>query len=284
MLNDAPQPPLVNRHAIEMLNRAYSEEAPLAELLKHHRLLALGRAPLCDRVRTMRLLTRAEPTNPAWGEDTLAYEMARMDELRAELRQIRQTNDWPRIQATKAEMESREWQSFLPLDLVDEIGREHDRISRLDAETQMQKYRDMANRATDALDLNRCRGIRSLIERLCAERQIEPGDALMKPLAPFLDWLAEQDRLAKQAKQFDKACFELRDAIAHSNDSDLVAGLYQAVCNYRMTIPKDLESLYRERLQRNKQKQRLTLVFFVVAMLVMLGLMAGTLLLVLIFS
>src|SRR5205807_1171594 len=97
--------------------RAYAEEAPLAELLKHHRLLALARAPLRERVETVRLLAKAEPTNAAWAEDVCAYEGARMDEIRADLRQIRQANDWPRVQAIKAEVAGN-WNTPMPLDLI----------------------------------------------------------------------------------------------------------------------------------------------------------------------
>src|SRR5580704_16323772 len=45
-LNDVQAPPAINLKALELLNRAYADEAPLAELLKHYRLQALGRAPL----------------------------------------------------------------------------------------------------------------------------------------------------------------------------------------------------------------------------------------------
>src|SRR6185369_2792758 len=121
---------------VEMLNRAYSEEAPLAELLKHHRLLALARAPLRERVETVRLLAKAEPTNAAWAEDVCDYEGARMSEIKAELRQIRQTNDWPRVQALKTEVAG-EWSTPMPLDLIGDVENEHKRLMRMDAERKL---------------------------------------------------------------------------------------------------------------------------------------------------
>src|SRR5262245_42538715 len=60
LLNDLNVPSSLNLRAAELLGRAYAEKAPLAELLKQHRLLALARAPLRERVGIVRLLAQAE--------------------------------------------------------------------------------------------------------------------------------------------------------------------------------------------------------------------------------
>src|SRR5262249_3568328 len=145
-------PPPLNRKAIELLNRAYSEETPLAELLKHHRLLALARAPLRERVETVRLLSKAEPTNPGWAEDVSTYEIARMDELRDDLRQIRQANDWPRIQALKTEIGG-DWSTPMPLDLLGDVDNEFKRLMRIDTERKLTTQTQLLRQATAEFDI-----------------------------------------------------------------------------------------------------------------------------------
>src|SRR3954470_5323888 len=64
----APPPALLIDLASD-INQAYADHQPLESLLKQHRLLALGRAPLTARARTLRQIRRADPANMAWEED-----------------------------------------------------------------------------------------------------------------------------------------------------------------------------------------------------------------------
>jgi hypothetical protein len=278
-LNDLPSPPAINRKAVEFLNRAYAEEAPLAELLKHHRLLALARAPLSERVQTVRLLAKAEPANAAWSEDVAAFEAARMDEMRTELRQIHQNNDWPRMRALSAEVINGGWQSFLPLELTSDIEREYKRQARLDAEVKFKTHRALLKQAIDALDLTRCHQVRDLMERVCAERQISQDDPLLEPLQPLLDWVSEQDRLAKENRRFEKACRDLTDAIGQKAHPSVLKPLYQAVVDFKRPVPNEVEQVYQDHLRRIGKKRLITAVLFGVALLVMLGAFTGAIVL-----
>jgi hypothetical protein len=274
IMNEADTPPPINRKAVELLNRAYAEEAPLAELLKHHRLLALARAPLRERVETVRLLARAEPANSTWAEDVATFEGARMDEMRADLRQIRQANDWPRIQAIKAEVAG-EWNSPMPLDLIGDVDKEHNRLMRMDAQRKLTTHVQFLTQASAEFDLDRCHQIRALVEQVCRERNIGPNDSLMDPVRPLLDWVTEQDRLMKETRRFEKACADLMDSIGKKAETEAVISLYQAVADFRRPIPEEVERAYRDRLRKSKSKARLTLILFIIAMLGMLALFGG---------
>jgi hypothetical protein len=278
-LNDVPCPPAINHKAIELLNRAYAEEAPLAELLKHHRLQALGRAPLRDRIETVRLLAKAEPTNAAWNEDVAIFEAARMDEMRAELRQVRQNNNWPAVQVLNTEIVPGKWQTFLPLELVSDIESEYKRLSRLDAQQKFKTHRELFQQAAAEFNLDRCRQIRSLIERISRERDIQTGDVLLEPLRSLLDWLTEQERLAKETRDFEKACRDLVDAIKQKADSGVTQRFHDAVMNYHRPIPKEVEAAYQEFLSALHRRRLWTAVFFGAALLLMLGLFSGVIVL-----
>ena len=274
-LNDLPCPPAINHKVLEQLNRAYAEEAPLAELLKRHRLQALGRVPLRERVETVRLLAKAEPNNAAWSQDVADFESARMDEMRAELIQLRTTNNWPAAQAIGAELVASKWQSFLPLELVGNVENEYKRIARLDAQQKFKTHRDLFQQAASEFNLDRCRQIRSLIERISRERQIEPDDVLLEPLRSLLEWLSEQERLAKETRQFDKACRDLTDAIKQKPDLVTVQPLYDAILKHKRGMPNEVEAAYQDYLKAIRRAHTRTTVIFSVALALMIGLFVG---------
>jgi hypothetical protein len=274
-LNDVQAPPAINLKALELLNRAYADEAPLAELLKHYRLQALGRAPLRERMETVRLLAKAEPANVAWTEDVAIFEAARMDEMRAELRQVRQNNDWPGVRALSAEVLPGKWKTFLPLELASDVESEYKRLARLDAQQKFKTHRNLFQQAAAEFNLDRCRQIRSLIERISRERQIERDDVLLEPLRSLLEWLTEQERLAKETRQFEKACRDLTDAIGQKVSLEAVQNLYQGILNYKRPVPKDVENAYQSYLSATRRSRVRIAVFFAIALLLMVGLFGG---------
>jgi len=275
MMNDVPVPPMLHRKAIEALSRAYAEETPLEELLKRHRILALSRAPLRERVGIVRLLARAEPTNPAWGEDTLAFEAARMDEMRSELRHVRQSGDWARMSRMNDEVHAKDWSTFLPLDLVSDVEREYRKQARINAEKQIRGYGEMLKRAIDTFDMTNSRRLRKEIADLCEEREISPQDGMLDPVRKLTDWVDEQIRLEKEAEKRDKANRELSDALAQGAELSVLQAVRQRIFDAGYTIKPEVDLAYQQRVWGDGRKKILTTIFVVVALVLMLGCMTG---------
>src|SRR3954468_4903305 len=79
--NGLPVPPPLQFDRAAQLNEAYAQEQPLEHLLAHHRYLALARAPIRDRLLTMRKIADIDVGNTQWLKDMGEMEAARMKEL-----------------------------------------------------------------------------------------------------------------------------------------------------------------------------------------------------------
>ena len=90
-----PAPPVFRMETAAALNRAYAESAPLEELLKRHRLLALARAPVAERLGVMRQLAQLDPSSPFWDQDIVALEKVRLLQLRGEVEALARRKDVP---------------------------------------------------------------------------------------------------------------------------------------------------------------------------------------------
>src|SRR5262249_32374870 len=88
MLLNLEVPPRLNHRVAELLDGAFPEEHWLGILWKPSRHQALPRAPLQKRLGPLRLIAQAEPANAAWQEDIEAYEDARQNELRGDLKRL----------------------------------------------------------------------------------------------------------------------------------------------------------------------------------------------------
>ena len=51
------------------LNEAYAQEQPLLSVLRRHRLLALSRGPLRERISNLRRFAKLDTNNPVWQDD-----------------------------------------------------------------------------------------------------------------------------------------------------------------------------------------------------------------------
>lgn len=68
-LYSLPRPEPLLSAAAENLGNAYWQQEPLTKLLSLHRLLAIGRAPLRDRLSVLRRLQTADAANAIWQQD-----------------------------------------------------------------------------------------------------------------------------------------------------------------------------------------------------------------------
>ena len=74
-----PEPLLAD--VAEQLNEAYALQQPLEKLLGRHRLLALCRAPIGQRLSVLRDLAKADTSSTVWEDDLRAFEKARAAEI-----------------------------------------------------------------------------------------------------------------------------------------------------------------------------------------------------------
>src|SRR6056297_1645622 len=64
-----PLPPKLNQDHVAQINEAIIESLPLEALLRRHRRLAIAKAPLAGRLRTLRQIARVDSKNAVWNDD-----------------------------------------------------------------------------------------------------------------------------------------------------------------------------------------------------------------------
>src|SRR5436190_1431317 len=82
-------PPAFRFDIAAALNHEYVLAAPLEGLLKQHRLLALARASLAERLAILREIARRDLANPVWNQDIATFEKVRAGQLRADVERLR---------------------------------------------------------------------------------------------------------------------------------------------------------------------------------------------------
>src|SRR5262249_4488365 len=148
-----------------------------------------SRAPLQKRLGTLRLIAQAEPANAAWQEDIEAYEDARQNELRGDLKRLQKETNWSLARNLMDEVKNSTWVSPVPLDLTEDLTKEFRRQARMDGQAQIIRLKKQFEDAATKLDFDACRRIRDNIFKMADERAIGRIDPVLHPVRPQLDWL-----------------------------------------------------------------------------------------------
>jgi len=185
--------PLLSEIA-EELNEAYALQRPLEKLLDRHRLLALRRAPLNQRLAVMRKLSQADPDSPFWGEDLAEIERARLGEIEAEARAAAARGDAQALSQIAGELSSNEWREA-PSPALQQLVR---RLALASVAEQLAAAH-AAGRMPEA------RSLREQWQELSARAAPQAVDGLALQVAPALKWIAGEDARSASARQHREA-------------------------------------------------------------------------------
>jgi hypothetical protein len=133
----APPPRLLVEVAAE-LNEAYALEQPLAALLQQHRLRALARNPLRQRIAVLRQLADVDSQNRIWQEDLLLFERERVKQVQQEGHEAAAGSDLNRLSVLVEELQNEPWLELPPAQLVRWMAAARDglRVQRAVAELE----------------------------------------------------------------------------------------------------------------------------------------------------
>ncbi len=96
------RPTVPNAATLEQLNRAFEEVAPIDELLRKHRFLALARAPLGERLDVLYSLADRDFSNMIWSESIPAFEKALDIEIANEFGELARKFEWDPAETVQA--------------------------------------------------------------------------------------------------------------------------------------------------------------------------------------
>lgn len=283
--NGLPSPPPLQMDRAAQLNEAYAADQPLEHLLQQHRLLALSRAPVAQRLEVMRAIATADPSLGAsafWEKDLRVFERARIRELPPRFYAAVKNRDFGTISELAREIEQSPWLEPIPADLREAVADAYERMTRAriedDLRSQLPALREAyaAKNFTEALallkrwrDTIKGAGLKSIAAELASE--VEPIQA----------WIQQEQELQAKQKSFVAATEQFALMLDANAPLSELEPAWEKLKKYEGAIPDDLQQRYQGRLhERVAAARRKFLVSLtgigagVVAILVIAGVIA----------
>lgn len=251
-----PPPVRMRMDTAEALNRAYTEEQPLQVHLKQHRLLALARAPIVERLAVMRQIAELDAANPVWAEDIAEFEKVRHQQLATECDQALVANDPERLFHLHDELSQTRWVNAPPEPLVRRID---ERVAGLMHLRKRQALENLAVQLAGAhavFDEGRARALRDQWNQQCQQSPLVPEDPIFRRAAAPLQWLVQQDQKQARDLAFQTALGELENALNADTPELRLGELFDAVRKFKRPLPARVKERYEQRIGQLQGRRR----------------------------
>lgn len=195
-----PRPQRLNVDFASELGASYDIKHQLDSLMRTHRILAISRGPIEQRVATLRRIVRMDPDNPRWIEDLTAYEKECKQSLEEQLGRLavlpaaEVTPDMAnRAVKLGAELSNSDWCE--PLD-GNAVRRVKGLVKQVRTASAKKELPALLARVAEAYTARDLPAARMLLERL---QQFEDGGAIdssraqTATLQACREWVTEQD-------------------------------------------------------------------------------------------
>ena len=238
---DVPQPLPVELS--RELNEAYMKLAPLEPLLRWHRLYALNRSSIRERLAMIRSIAKKDRENIYWSEDQEKFEKARIKELGKEIQQAIETKNFQQIVSLHAELNASDWIHQPPPDFRWRLSAV---VLQNEADSLMEKF--------SAFEYDEASNIYARMEQIAALEKMAIPPAIRQLIRPAVQWLNEMKRQHALQQEFHRAAAELRTTLEYATPLPELERLHDllgtAAYQAGMDIPEDLEELYRTEVKR----------------------------------
>jgi hypothetical protein len=266
------EPPRLLMKAAAALNQAYAEEQPLEELMRNHRQLALARAPLGARLKTMRQIAKLDKNNLVWGDDIRVFEAARLREIQIEAAdQANQDNtDW--ITEIAKELKDNVWLTPPPASVADPILRQAAEGAREQAKLSLDVIAWQLESAKAKNDLAQAKDLRSRYLAKMKELGMSREDPLAAAIERSVSWLYKQEDQQARDLEYQNALADLETALDGNAARDRITRLYHRALDFQRGLPKRLMERCQDYVSQvdssRRWRERLILmaVFFIGAM------------------
>ena len=231
------------------LNEAYAVVQPLQKLLARHRLLALTRAPLNQRLAVMRKLDAQDQTAFVWDDDIRVFERARFTEIEAEAKEAARRRDPAVLSSLVSEIERTEWREDPPGHLLGGVRKLAGSVTKATAEEELQEITGDLERAFNLLDVHAAREARTRWDTAAARARLTPNDPRQERVEPILGWLTDEDGREAADRGFQAALSNLERELAGDGSLESLDRAHYEVRRFERTIPEPLLVRYRNRSQ-----------------------------------
>ena len=264
-------PPLLIDIAAQ-LNQAYAEQVPLETVLRAHRMLALGRAPLTARIVTLQRILELDPHNVAWQEDLVNLQRARIKQIEPESQQALRRKDAAKLASLDAELAAEGWCVQLPPELVRGVSETRRTVGREQARHELEAIEAELTSAHAAFDVESGRTARDRWQQAAVTAELSVEEPLADRAAPALEWLAEDDRRNAGRQEYASNIRALEAAIDEDQPIEELERLYRAVSDHEEGVPPPLASRLKQRISSielaDKRKHRVILTSIIGGLLI----------------
>ncbi len=258
------------------INALYSARPEYAALLRRHRLLALSRGSLGERLHVLRKLAELDASSAFWKKDIALFEKAWLEHLSVEAVRADREGDLPALERIAGELQDATWQDPQAANLLTRV---RDLIVPHRKQAVNRRYRDLAAlmlQAHEHMDDLEMTGLYQGWQDLQDQYGIGPDAELERQTEAARAWICEV--IEQQQKELDylQAC-ETLDQFVSEPGGDLAEldELAARVLSFEMDFPELLALRYNTKRKELEKKAHARFITRLVAVVVTLALLAG---------
>ncbi|MCO8122986.1 hypothetical protein NHH03_14655 [Stieleria sp. TO1_6] len=267
-----PLPPKLNQDYVAQINEAIIESLPLDALLRRHRRLAIAKAPLGVRLRTLRQIARVDSGNNVWSEDVESWEKARLGQIDAELKRSLENEDARSLYQLHQELTGGHWRIAPSSRLIEQSSFAAEAHVRQNQEAELGKLAPQIMQAFENRDEANARALRTQWQTVRARFNVNVPAHLEQSVSPAMQWLEDLDRQSVIESERQMAMANLQSTLDDESPIEDVQLAVDQAKRFGQPLPEQLSQRVEELAAKPlRQRKRKTILIAVAATAVILA-------------
>ncbi|MEL6105942.1 MAG: hypothetical protein AAFU85_07895 [Planctomycetota bacterium] len=254
-----PLPPQLNHDHVAQINEAIIESLPLDALLRRHRRLAIAKAPLGVRLRTLRQIARVDANNPVWTDDVEDWEKMRLQQIDTELKNALESENARQLYELHKELTVGKWRIVPSQRLVEQSSFAAEAHLRKQQEEELGKIAPRISDAFDAHDEQLARSLRTEWQSARARYNLDVPDQLKPLVAPAMQWLEDLDRQSVMESERQLAVSNLQSSLDGEQSIEEVQKAYEQASKFGADVPEELSKRMKHLAAKPAKERQRTL-------------------------
>ena len=253
-----PPPPELRVDLAGALDKSYFEVQEIDVLLRQYRLLALGRAPLEQRMQILQQLIQKDPGNPLWQNSLREFELERIKQIKESADTAIHEKDRSTIEAFYAELTQQSWYADVPQDLVKRLQGVLQDFHAGDVTLLIRQTVDMMSKARENSDVSSVRNLLQTLQSYNPTAYFSATDPLIVTIGEIKKWLSQEDadgKAQRKKEELDRRFVQALD----KGDLDLSEKLVRRLEQAGTVSDSQKKQLMRLRQQVAAGKKRKTM-------------------------
>ena len=243
------KPAPLNHDAAARLNSAFGTVKDLSGLLKQHRILALARGPLIERIRVLNSLSIADADNPMWEQDSLLFQKARLVQIPSEMELAIKTEDHQTIQRLDNDFRSVRWSIDVPQKLTTQLSTLQAAHVQSTGITEIRKLSETLKQAYSEMDIPSVYASADAIAEIASRLNLLDDSPEMLEIASELEWVNERRDDEATQKRNQEALGEFEQLLDSTDDRNQLERAFSRIKLLGDELPDELRRRAIERLE-----------------------------------